>query len=501
MGNPCSKVTRVENGPGVLQHPPDSSRSGLNKEWLVRELHRGGYKVHLRELKVEQLSAANIDGEMRQDGGGISGSRILRLRLVYDEGSPKLPGDADTLVMKWTNFKKVPPLSFNMRVAQVVLFKVNQADLFRTEHYFRANVKEVHSWGLKTPITYCTALQDASEPGGCCRLAFDSRSKLITSCIMQDIGNYKTPAAPFDEVSRDMARGALVNIAKLHRATWGKQGKYTADLHKIYGRNGFATSHIGLYGLKGSGVFKRKADFKKSDGPSGLHNIWGVGNKDPGNDKGLNAIKKATEKVELLNAFRDVQANWDLVLPKLGNIEPQCMVHGDFHHWNNMYGVDSNDVMVIDWQYFGAGRVVYELIYFFNCGITPTNLDDDEELLKAYYDALVSPDLPGAPPPLTFDDLVSDFRCAIIDAAVTMCISMGTRTMGVSYTPKDYKGMASDPKQRDFVVGGMLLAERLFGRFTCIHKKFGTFSKAIENSATVANTRRGVKGYTPIGCS
>ena len=131
--------------------------------------------MSLAAVDVEQMTAPNVDGVLRKDGGGVSGSRIVRLKLTYEEGGNRLPDGADTLVMKWTSFKKVPPLHFNMRVAQVVLFNVNQADLFRTEYYFLTHVKDIHKWGVQTPVTYVTAIQNATEPAGCMRLTLDSR--------------------------------------------------------------------------------------------------------------------------------------------------------------------------------------------------------------------------------------------------------------------------------------------------------------------------------------
>ncbi|KAJ9466809.1 hypothetical protein DIPPA_34139 [Diplonema papillatum] len=478
MGCSCSKVTRVENGAGLLHEPPDHPQSKLTAAWLAGELAKEGVNVQLDDVAIEQLSAPNIDGASRADGGGISGSRIVRLRLQYAAGSPKLPGDAETLVMKWTSFPHVPNLSFNLRIAQVLLFKVNHADLFRTEHYFLGKVKDVHSWGVQTPKTYVTASQQASEPPGFARLLWDARSKLITSCIMEDIGAYKTPAVPFGNVTYAKAAGAMRNVAKLHRFTWGRQGQWAPDLHEIHGRNGMATSHIGLYGLEGSGIYERKKTFAKSSGPPNMAKVWGKGNKKAGDDKGLLAIKSVAEDPNLLAAFRDLQQNWSLLFPKLGVVEPQCMVHGDFHHWNNMYGKSDDDVMLVDWQYFGSGRVAYELGYFFCAGYDC--IDDDEKLLREYHDTLTS-----APPDqespaavhLPFEQLLLEYRLAIIDMAVTMCISLGTRTFGVQYRPSDFKRMAVDPKQRDFVVGGMLLSERMFKRLIHLHRTLGSFSK------------------------
>eukprot|EP01063_Lacrimia_lanifica_P005515 TRINITY_DN13292_c0_g2_i2.p1 TRINITY_DN13292_c0_g2~~TRINITY_DN13292_c0_g2_i2.p1 ORF type:complete len:510 (+),score=200.23 TRINITY_DN13292_c0_g2_i2:58-1587(+) len=484
MGGCGSKVHHVDNEEGLLSVPPDAV-GAINAAWVTQELAKGGEHIDLQSIKVEQLTAANIDNVQRQDGGGISGSRILRLRLTYKDGGRKLSNGKDSLVMKWTNFEKVPPMPINLRIAQVVLFKVNQADLYRTEHYFLSKVgsKDIHQWGVQTPATYATAAQDASEPAACCRLACDSRSKLITSCVMEDIGEYKTPAQPFGNVPLGKAKGALRNVARLHRATWGRFQKYTDDLNAIYGRNGCATSHIGLYGLQGSGVFPKKMKFDSSSGPNGFHKTWGLKNSKPGDDRGLNSIKKIASDGVIINGLKNLQKNWATILPGLGSIEPQCCVHGDFHHWNNMFSkTDENDVMLIDWQYFGAGRVPYELLYFFNGGIEPKSMLDDIELLQTYHAALVDPSLPFPPIDYPLERFLSDWRHAIVDNVVTLCISMGTPTMGISYTPSDYKGMAKDPKQRDFVVGGMVLSDRAFTRFKHMYEAYGTFDNGLSTA-------------------
>eukprot|EP00754_Rhynchopus_humris_P045341 Rhum_TRINITY_DN4807_c0_g1::Rhum_TRINITY_DN4807_c0_g1_i1::g.15801::m.15801 len=484
MGACCTKVLGVDNNDGLLLAAPDSP-GAVTAEWLQRQLAAGGETVDLASVRIEPISCPNLDGNMRVDGGGNSGSRIVRARLTYKPGGNRLPNGADTVVLKWTDFQKVPPLSFNMRVAQVVLFKVNHADLFRTEHYFLTRVKDVHTWGVQLPITYSAAMQDATEPPAFCKLVADSRSKLVTCCVMQDIGAYKIAAQPFANVERKKVVGAFRNIAKLHRATWGQQSKYTGDLAAIYGRNGFCTSHTGLFGLQGSGVYAKKKQFAGSKGPQGLYKIWGVGNTNAGGDIGLSAIQEVASDPTLRKALTDLQQNWSRIFPHLGSIEPQCMVHGDFHHWNNLFGEREDDVMLIDWQYFGAGRPMYELVHFMNSGVDVTTVRDDEEMLQAYYEALVDPASNFPVPQLTYDELMRQYKLAVVDGAVSMCISLGTSTMGVSYTPKDYMSMAKCPKQRDFVVGGMLLSKRLFQRLMALYAHCGSFTHAMGTSSAL----------------
>ena len=206
-----------------------------------------------------------------------------------------------------------------------------------------------------------------------------------------------------------------------------------------------------MFGLQGSGVYAKKKQFAGSKGPQGLYKIWGVGNANAGGDIGLRAIQEVASDPTLRKALTDLQQNWSRIFPHLGSIDPQCMVHGDFHHWNNLFGEREDDVMLIDWQYFGAGRPMYELVHFLNSGVDVTTVRDDEELLQAYYEALVDPASSFPVPQLTYDELMRHYKLAVVDGAVSMCISLGTSTMGVSYTPKDYMNMAKCPKQRDFV--------------------------------------------------
>eukprot|EP01060_Flectonema_neradi_P002913 TRINITY_DN11825_c0_g1_i1.p1 TRINITY_DN11825_c0_g1~~TRINITY_DN11825_c0_g1_i1.p1 ORF type:complete len:514 (+),score=64.75 TRINITY_DN11825_c0_g1_i1:48-1544(+) len=470
-------VVYIENEEGLLRQPPD--RPGvITPQWVTREMKRGGVDIEIDDVIVEQITSANIDNEQRGDGGGISGSRILRLRLVYTSGTrKKLPNGADTLVLKWTSFRHVPPMPITLRIAQVILFKVDQANLFRTEHFFMRDVRDVHKWGVKTAKTYSTAKQEGKNPSDIARLACDSRANLITMALMEDIGKYKTPAPPFAPVSRNKAAAALRNVARLHKSTWGKMGKFKTDLVDIYGNKGFATSHTGLNGLKGTGAHKKKKNFAKSNAPENLVKKWNVGILKT--DKGIQAIARAASNPILLQAFKDLQANWSTVYPNLGNDTPQCMVHGDFHHWNNLYGETDDDVMLIDWQYFGCGRVSYELLYFFNAGIDFTTVEDDVKLLQEYYNSLVE----GVnPPQITFGELLLDFRYAIIDACVTMCLSLGERTMGVSYTVSDYMKFAQDPKQRDFAVGGMMLSGRMFDRLVGLFTYYGGVTEMLKDA-------------------
>ena len=471
-----SSIVYVDNEEGLLTQPPDTP-GVVTTEWVTREVRRGGIDIEIDNVSVEQVTSANIDNEQRGDGGGISGSRILRLRLSYKAGTKKkLPNGADTLVLKWTSFKDVPPMPITLRVAQVILFKVDQANLFRTEHFFMRDVRDVHKWGVKTAKTYSTSKQEANNPSEFARLACDSRANLITVALMEDVGHYKTPAPPFAPVSRNKAAAALRNVANLHKNTWGKMGKYKMDLIDIYGNKGFATSHTGLNGLKGSGAHKKKKNFAKNSAPDNLVTKWNV--QILTTDKGIQSISRAAGNPILLQSFKDLQKNWSTVYEFLGNNTPQCMVHGDFHHWNNLYGDTDDDVMLIDWQYFGCGRVSYELLYFFNAGIDFTTVDDDVKLLQEYYKSLTE----GVnPPQMTFGELLRDFRCAIIDVSVTMCLSLGERTMGVSYTVSDYLKFAKDPKQRDFAVGGMMLSGRMFDRLMGLYSYYGSVTEMLKD--------------------
>jgi Ser/Thr protein kinase RdoA (MazF antagonist) len=93
------------------------------------------------------------------------------------------------------------------------------------------------------------------------------------------------------------------------------------------------------------------------------------------------------------NGVRAVKANLGTLYPAFNDKTPQCMVHGDFHHWNNMTRkvgtTEEVEVVLLDWQMWGHGTAAREIAYFMNLSID-VDYDRDMKLLRFYHAQLVA---------------------------------------------------------------------------------------------------------------
>eukprot|EP01062_Namystynia_karyoxenos_P042588 TRINITY_DN31162_c0_g1_i1.p1 TRINITY_DN31162_c0_g1~~TRINITY_DN31162_c0_g1_i1.p1 ORF type:complete len:489 (+),score=135.10 TRINITY_DN31162_c0_g1_i1:69-1535(+) len=476
----CVAAAAAGEADGNLTRPPDVY-GVVTPEWVAQQL---GPAARVGGVTVEQIGSQGIDGRERNDGGGNSGSRIVRLRLREVSGADEALGGAESLVLKWAAFKHVPAIPFPMRVAHVVLFGLKPSNLFRVEHYFFSHAAEqIASRGVGIPKVHLSALKDAGDPGACCRLFCDCRAPLVHTLLMQDCAGYVTGGAPFAATDERRAAAALRNVARLHRATWGRQSTWAADLDNIVGGGGLATAPIALFGLR-YGAAAKKRGFARTSAPRQVAAAWGEQN-DPRGDPGLEAVRRIATDPGFEPAFAWLQQQWRELLPRLGCTEPQCMVHGDFHHWNNLFGPKGDDdIVLIDWQYFGLGRPAYEVAHFLVTSVASGDGSADERLLRQYHEALTGPDGAGPAPDYPYEEWERDVRLAIVDAAVTMCLSYGTRNFGVKYTPSVYRRAAADDKQREIAEGGMILTSRCWERLVLLHRsRPGCFAESAPAAA------------------
>src|SRR5688500_817016 len=89
----------------------------------------------------------------------------------------------------------------------------------------------------------------------------------------------------------------------------------------------------------------------------------------------------------MLMALNASFPTWAEAAAKTARQAPQTWVHGDFHGWNHVFNAD-DACRVIDFQFFGKGRVTDELVYFLMMSFDATP-EVEAELLRLYYHALV----------------------------------------------------------------------------------------------------------------
>lgn len=144
---------------------------------------------------------------------------------------------------------------------------------------------------------------------------------------------------------------------------------------------------------------------------------------------------------------------WAETAAKTARQAPQTFVHGDFHGWNHLFNPE-DDCRVIDFQFFGKGRVTDELVYFLmmSFDVAP---EAEAELLQLYHQALVTAGVEDYP----YDQFLYEYYVS------TLTMLLGGIVRAVKFiTPRAYDNMLQDQKQADLMRLGELARERLMVR-------------------------------------
>jgi hypothetical protein len=112
---------------------------------------------------------------------------------------------------------------------------------------------------------------------------------------------------------------------------------------------------------------------------------------------------------------------------------------------------------MIDFQFVGAGRVGYELVYFMNTSYDPVSVEDDEALISAYHAALCASGVDEASYPL--QQCLNEWHLALVEYAMQQCASIGGML-----TAKMHDDLVKKPKMADLLGGLCIIMGRLFTR-------------------------------------
>eukprot|EP01062_Namystynia_karyoxenos_P046801 TRINITY_DN35174_c0_g1_i1.p1 TRINITY_DN35174_c0_g1~~TRINITY_DN35174_c0_g1_i1.p1 ORF type:complete len:499 (+),score=134.45 TRINITY_DN35174_c0_g1_i1:82-1578(+) len=385
--------------------PLPRSGADVTPQW-VSALLGGGADV--RSVAAEPLGA---DGSAREDGGGNSGCRLLRLRLEGAGGAePPLPGGAASCVLKWSDAQVAPGQPFGLRLVERGTLGIRRGDFLRCEHYALTAVRpDAVAAGLRCVGCYAAILHppasDAAgaEPGVLCAVACDARPALRQVALLEDLTALQRfpPLTPCPALH---VAAVARNVAALHRASWGLRGRWgehAAALRQWHPSSGGTVSwnHAVFFALRGSPSWTQKEEFAelkscaaelrqrwalpKGGGPAALPEaLRGA----------LGELSRAVNDESVAAAIDAARSQWGDLLPQLGGRDAQCIVHGDLHHWNNHFEEkEAAPVAVLmDWQFCGPGRAAHELAYLLISSTSADAPEGDEETLRAYHGELVS---------------------------------------------------------------------------------------------------------------
>ena len=166
---------------------------------------------------------SNLEGTAeKEDGGGISGPKVLKMEIVYGEGAPaELP---TRVVLKWGSLVHFSTYAFAIRL-YLWYANVRLEEMLRCESSVYENAATlIKETGIAMPKCYYQGSsypQDSagnpSDSGACCFVCCGRRTAVRTVQIMEDLYAAGYESGPIAEgVSAERFKAMLSNIAKLH---------------------------------------------------------------------------------------------------------------------------------------------------------------------------------------------------------------------------------------------------------------------------------------------
>jgi hypothetical protein len=135
-------------------------RHDLTAAWLTSALRSTGViapGTRVRTCTQHPIVTVSVTGEAREDGGGLSGPQLVRLRLAYEGGAG--PAQLVAKFGNWGDKQDMPAWPWQSRLIQVV-GNLRLEEQFRREILFYQDVHP-HLQGLRLPRVYYVAMTAA----------------------------------------------------------------------------------------------------------------------------------------------------------------------------------------------------------------------------------------------------------------------------------------------------------------------------------------------------
>ena len=132
----------------------------------------------------------SLEGHDREDGGGISGPKIVKLKLTYGEGAPAdLPSN---MIVKWGSLAHFIKDDLLIRV-YLWLVELDLGQMLRCEAGVYRQQAVLTEQGIKLPKAYYvgdvfprTANGEPDDPAACCFVCCGRRAAVRTVQLMED---------------------------------------------------------------------------------------------------------------------------------------------------------------------------------------------------------------------------------------------------------------------------------------------------------------------------
>ncbi len=427
----------------TVSPPVPANRGGVTAAWLTTALQSTGAigtGSRVTACESQPLVAATLSGETREDGGGLSGPQIVRLQLTY-EGPPG-PAQMVFKFGNWSDKQQMPAWPWKTRLIQVV-GHIRLEDQFRSEVQFYREIQP-HIGEAQTPVVYYAAVSDGPNVPGWAYALFDKRTPFSFCMLMEDLAlKQYASVRPGESLSFDKVKQAFINIAQFHAAGWNQALLW--DQWQL-------RPTPWLMFLRGDEGRQRQQRDKclHTDFVSTYLKLWA---NHPRSNGRADAVLQDPETVAMLMALNASYTTWATAAAQTARQAPQTIVHGDFHGWNHLYNPDGA-CRVIDFQFFGKGRVADELVYFLMMSFDAAP-EAEAALLRIYHDALTEAGVQDYP----YEQLIYETRVS------TLTMLLGGIVRAVKFVkPGAYDKMLQDQKQADLMRLGDLARDRMMAR-------------------------------------
>jgi hypothetical protein len=403
-------------------------RHGITPAWLTSALRSTG--VIAPETRViactqHPIVAVSASGEARDDGGGMSGPQIVRLTLAYEGGTG--PAQMVAKFGNWGDKQQIPAWPLKSRLIQVV-GNLRLEEQFRREITFCKDIHP-HIRGVRLPTVYYVAMEHAPSVSKWSYVFFDKRTPLRFCVLMEDLTVDHFAAVPLGEsLPFTRAKQALRNIAPLHAFGW-QQPHLWAQLHLR------PTPWLTLLRADEGKQRQQRDKFVHTNFIPTFLNLWAQ----RADMHGVSILQEP-EIVAMLTALNASFVTWADEAAKTARQAAQTMVHGDFHGGNHLFN-PHDACRVIDFQFFGTGRVADELAYFCTLSFDPVP-EAEEELLHCYHHALVEAGVPAYP----YAQFLHEYRVS------TLTLLLGSLVRATKFLkPSTYDKLAQNRKHAELL--------------------------------------------------
>ena len=392
----------------TFKEVPDSIED-ITPAWCEEALRRGGtISSSTKVLSVDTERLIN-DETGALDGGGMTATKMLRIKVTYDVENEEHPKSMIAKCM--LDGKRTLNLSFFMRMMITMIYRKNYEESFmRTDiRFYREvipHIKEVYSH----PKVYYTGIIDGGNNGFFKDVIRGAPHKIRTITLMQDMKGWKSQTNGINHLTADQAASILENVAVLHGNFWGEKNKeirenFDLSLSEIEIRG---TMKSKLMRWKRNRLFSNSNSIRKTTKTfikNWRTHAWYCLPKDANVPSWLlpSSLENSnSNQIIVLNdpnilqmlevvAERLPKFNTEYLMPFM-MLPTQTILHGDIHNGNHMYDETGDDVKVVavDFQMVGNGMAIADVVKLLRQSKRHVSLDEEFDLLYKYHTALVN---------------------------------------------------------------------------------------------------------------